>query len=63
MQVEKESKYQLIRLISTVLREAIYDYSYSGDMSVVNINGTPLIFEMNQLRALHNVREQLEKEV
>ena len=61
-QEEFEMKRQLYRLVSVVLREALFDYSYAGDISVVNINGYPLVFDKHQLEALRRVRYQIEKE-
>lgn len=63
MHLKKEEYKQLFRLVEVTLREAIWDYSYSGDMSVVNINGQPLIFNRAQLSMLNEVKEQIEKEM
>ena len=63
MHLKKEEYKQLYRLVQVVLREAIWDYSYSGDMSVVNINGQPLIFDKVQLSMLNEIKQQVEKEI
>lgn len=63
MQLKKNESKQLFRLIDVTLKEAIWDYSYSGDMSVVNINGQPLIFNKDQLNILHEIKQQVEKEI
>ena len=63
MQLEKESCKQLYRLIDAVLKEACFDYSYSSDLAVVNMNGNPLIFNMNDLKTLNKVKVELMKEI
>jgi hypothetical protein len=63
MQLNSEEYKQLYRLVDVALKEALWDYSYSGDMSVVNINGQPLIFNKAQLSMLTEVKEQIEKEM
>lgn len=54
MQLNEEECKQLGRIVGLILREAVYDYSYSWDMSVVNINGQPLIFDKEQISLLRN---------
>lgn len=63
MQLDRESNKQLYRLIDTVLKEACYDYSYSSDLAVVNINGVPMLFNKNQLSMLHVIKRQVKKEI
>ena len=59
-----EEKYkQLYRLLDVVVKEAIWDYSSHFDMSVVNINGQPLIFDKSQLNMLNEIKQQVEKEM
>lgn len=63
MQLGKVEVHQLYRLLEVTLREAMWDYSYCSDISVVNINGQPLIFNKEQLNILGNLQERLEKEI
>lgn len=63
MRLEKDEYIQMLRLVRVVLREALWDYSYSGDMSVVNVNGQPLIFDNSQLNTLKVLKNKLDEEV
>lgn len=63
MQLNFEEYKQMLRLVNLVVREAIWDYSYDGDMFVVNINGQPLIFDKSQLGMLKNIVKQIEEEI
>ena len=63
MQLKKNESKQLFRLIDVTLKEAIWDYSYVSDISVVNINGQPLVFNKDQLNMFREIKKQLEKEI
>lgn len=60
---EAEKCKQLFRIVDTVLKEAIWDYSSPFDMSVVNINGQPLIFNNEQLKILNSVKAEIEEKI
>ncbi len=50
---------QVQRVLNAVLQEAKWDYSYSGNMAVVNINETSLILDAEQLSLIGSFNREL----
>lgn len=62
MQLTKEETLLLQRLVSTALDEILWDYSYAGDMSVLSMNGRPIILDRHQINQLLSIKNAIYKE-
>ena len=62
MQLKSKELKQLYRIVSLVLREAQWDYS-ALSMSVVKVNEDSLVFDLEQINILSEIKQQLEREM
>lgn len=60
MKFKGEECRQLERMVSIILDEAVEDFTYSTDISVVDINGRPLVFNRDQIKILMKIKDKIE---
>lgn len=60
MQLEKTMSATLLKIISLVLQEAIWDFSESGGFAVVNVNRNYITINKNELNMLYRIKSIVE---